>query len=156
MRMTTKGVVAALAAAALAGGTAGAATAAQAVPVHGVQHGEVTTGTLLGAFTDFTVTSFSQIGPSRVVISATETFTGCIDRNRSGGCDAGEPAGALHFDSRTTGRIEPAAPSGLSHLRGTEGAVSGTGDFTGARAVLAYARDDLTGDIPFVGVVVLR
>ena len=157
MRFMTKGAAAALAAATMVAGAAAATgAAAEAYPVRGVQTGDATTGDLVGTFAGLTITSVTPHGGGNFALTATETYIGCIDVDGSGACDAGSPAGTMDFVARITGRVDPASPSGFARIGGAERAVSGTGDFEGARGKLVFREDVVTGEIPFHGVIKLR
>ena len=149
-------VASAVVAASLVGAGTATAAAAEAVPVHGVQVGQQTTGNLLGTFSDTTVTSFHPHPSGAYTLTFTERFTGCIDEDGSAACDAGEPAGTLEFAGSLSGAPDPSTPTGAGRARGVERVTSGTGAFAGARGVLTFHVDVQTGAIPFHGVVVVR
>ena len=149
-------VTAAVVAASLVGAGTATASAAEAVPVHGVQVAQQTTGNLLGTFSDTTVTSFHPHPSGAYTLTFTERFAGCIDEDGSATCDAGEPAGTLEFAGSLGGAPDPSTPTGAGRARGIERVTSGTGAFAGARGVLTFRVDVQTGAIPFRGVIVIR
>jgi hypothetical protein len=68
--------------------------------------------------------------------TGTEVFNGCLDANRSGACDSGEPAGTLKFNATFWGELNPATKQEIRG--GCYHAVSaGTGGFAKAKGVIA-------------------
>jgi hypothetical protein len=120
-----------------------AATSAGAAPVSGEQfpvsgkltsvneHTSKLSGGLLGSWK---VTSFKQLATKPVFrAKGTESFKGCIDRNRDGSC-AEDPTGTMKFSFRYWSKFDnkDAVQLGTcAHL-----VTGGSGDFAGASGFL--------------------
>ena len=127
--------------AALAGPSLGAGSANAPVRVIGTQT-EVDMakgkfqmhGSLVGPWQ---ITSFkpSYVSETQFAASGTELFTGCLDSNRNGTCDAGEPNGTLRFAATFWGELNPTTKQetrgGCYHA-----VTGGTGGFAKAKGVI--------------------
>ena len=84
------------------------------------------------------ITSFKPLyfSATQFAASGTELFTGCLDSNRSGACDAGEPNGTLRFTATFWGETNPTTKK---EIRGGcyHQVAGGTGGFAGAKGVIA-------------------
>jgi hypothetical protein len=133
---------AALSLAVLAGPSLGAGSANAPIRVSGTQT-EVNEakgkflmhGSLVGPWqiTSFTPVYFS---PTQFAASGTELFSGCLDSNRNGTCEAGEARGTLRFSAKFWGELSPTTKEevrgGCFHL-----ITGGTGDFAKAKGVIS-------------------
>lgn len=92
-------------------------------------------GSLVGPWqmTGFKPLYFS---PTQFAGKGTELFNGCLDSNRNGTCDAGEPTGTLRFAATFWGETNPATKK---EIRGGcyHQVTGGTGGFAGAKGVIA-------------------
>ncbi|HEY7694059.1 MAG TPA: hypothetical protein VH816_17105 [Gaiellaceae bacterium] len=133
---------AALSLAVLAGPSLGAGQANAPIRVTGTQtevdpaKGQyLMHGSLVGPWQ---ITSFKPVYASSTQFAATgtEVFSGCLDSNRNGTCDTGEPNGTLRFAAKFWGELDPATKE--ETRGGCFHAVSGgTGDFAKAKGVLS-------------------
>jgi hypothetical protein len=91
-------------------------------------------GSLVGPWQ---ITSFKPVYYSATQFAAngTELFSGCLDSNRSGTCDAGEPNGTLRFAAKFWGELDP---STKKETRGGcfHAVTGGSGGFAKAKGVL--------------------
>jgi hypothetical protein len=93
------------------------------------------TGDLRGAWT---TTSFEPVGfEPYFEAKGTEVFEGCIDRRRDRSCK-GDPSGTLTLEFGFLGLYESPDPASLVWGTCWHPVVSGTGDFAGAKGVLAF------------------
>jgi len=92
-------------------------------------------GSLVGPWQ---ITSFKPLyySPTQYAASGTELFSGCLDSNRNGTCDTGEPNGTLRFAAKFWGELNPATKK---EIRGGcfHAVTGGTGDFAKSKGVLA-------------------
>lgn len=153
---------AALSLAVLAGPSLGAGSANAPIRVTGTQT-EVDQakgkflmhGSLVGPWQ---ITSFKPIyySPTQYAASGTELFSGCLDSNRNGACDAGEPDGTLRFSAKFWGEMNPTTKKetrgGCFHA-----VTGGTGDFAKAEGVLTMidtpAKTTYRGELQLAEVV---
>ena len=98
-------------------------------------------GSLVG---DWTITAFNTTATTPLLeANGTEVFKGCLDVRRNG-CDRRDPKGTLNFTF--TYQAQFASPDSASLIWGScrHPIVSGTGDFAGAKGVIAMV-DTPTG-----------
>jgi hypothetical protein len=82
-----------------------------------------------------------------IVGTGTETFDGCLDADRSGSCEAGEPTGTIDFAFVFRGTYDATTGAQLSGAC-IHPVVGGTSDFSRTRGVLAF-RDDVNTGISY-------
>jgi len=92
-------------------------------------------GSLVGPWQ---ITSFKPTYYSTTQFGATgtELFSGCVDSNRNGTCETGEPSGTLRFSAKFWGELNP---NTKKETRGGcfHEVTGGTGDFAKAKGVLS-------------------
>jgi hypothetical protein len=143
---------AALSLAVLAGPSLGAGSANAPIRVTGTQtevdpaQGKfLMHGSLVGPWQ---ITSFKPVYASSTQFAAngTEVFSGCLDSNRNGTCDPGEPTGTLRFSAKFWGELDPITKEetrgGCFHA-----VAGGTGDFAQAKGVLSMIDTPVGKDV---------
>jgi hypothetical protein len=140
---------AAVASLALAAATAGATTTPTSVAVAGTQTvvdeaagTAAMHGSLVGTWQ---TTKFVPRYQSASEFAATgkELFTGCLDTNQNGACDAREPAGSLKFTFMYWASFDPSSGA-LLHGSCVHPVTGGSGSFRGAHGIL-HMEDTPTG-----------
>jgi len=133
---------AALSLAVLAGPSLGAGSANTPIRVTGTQT-EVDMakgkflmhGSLVGPWQ---ITSFKPVyySPTQYAANGTELFSGCLDSNRNGTCETGEPKGTLRFSAKFWGELNPTTKK---EIRGGcfHAVTGGTGDFAKTKGVIS-------------------
>ena len=76
--------------------------------------------------------------------SGTERFDGCLDANRNGACDGGDPSGSLYLTFTYSGKFDPETFA-LLHGRCHHPITRGTQGFEGATGVIQMRDDPETG-----------
>jgi hypothetical protein len=90
-------------------------------------------GSLIGGWQ---TTSYTEIATSPIYrAKGTEEFTGCLDVKGDGKCKKGDPSGTLNFRFRYWALFD--ADGGLVWGTCTHPVTGGTGDFAGAKGVIA-------------------
>jgi hypothetical protein len=132
-----------------AAGTSGFVSGSQ-TPVPGNDGTFTMQGSLVG---DWYTTSFVTRSESirnniyTLVGSGTETFVGCLDSDRNGSCDTGEPNGTIDFAFVFRGTYDATTGAQLSGAC-IHPVVGGTGEFSKTRGVIAF-RDDVSTGISY-------
>ena len=135
-------VAATLSLAVLAGPSLGAGSANAPIRVTGTQT-EVDMakgkfqmhGSLVGPWQ---ITSFkpTYVSETQFAANGTEVFSGCLDSNRNGTCETGEPKGTLNFSAKFWGEMNPKTKQetrgGCFHA-----VTGGSGDFAKAKGVIS-------------------
>ena len=102
-------------------------------------------GSLVGPWQ---ITSFKPVyySPTQFAANGTEVFSGCVDSNRNGTCDAGEPNGTLRFSAKFWGELNPTTKK---EIRGGcfHAVTGGTGDFAKAKGVLSMVDTPAGNDL---------
>jgi hypothetical protein len=115
-------------------------------------------GDLVGKWNTTAFTT-NYAGPDgQFVGSGKELFTGCRDADRSGGCDAGEPAGTIRFSFVYWATYDPKTKA-LVKGQCVHPVLGGTGAFTGVKGVIHMkdspapggARTTYTGTLLYSG-----
>jgi hypothetical protein len=81
--------------------------------------------------------------PSTFVGSGKEKFVGCVDTDRSGACDSGEPTGTMSFTFVYWATFDPAT-KGLVRGACVHPVIGATGDFASAKGVI-FMKDSPAG-----------
>jgi hypothetical protein len=100
-------------------------------------------GSLVGTWN---VTAYTEHykTPSTYAASGKEKFVGCIDTDRSGACDPGEPAGTMSFTFVYWATFNPAT-KGLVRGACVHPVIGATGDLAAAKGVI-FMKDTPVGD----------
>jgi hypothetical protein len=93
------------------------------------------TGSLVGSWNITAFTTHYAGVDGRFVGSGKELFRGCLDSNRSGACDAGEPAGSLRFNFVYWATYKPGTEV-LVRGECVHPVVGGSGAFAKAKGVI--------------------
>ena len=114
------------------------------------------TGSLVG---NWTVTAFNPTATSPLVeANGSEVFSGCVDLGRNG-CDRRDPKGTLNFTFTYQALFASPDPNSVVWGSCRHPIVSGTGDFAGAKGVIAMVdtptpegpRTDYIGNVTVPG-----
>jgi hypothetical protein len=92
-------------------------------------------GDLLGRWNTTAFTTNYAGADGQFVGSGKELFTGCRDTDRSGACDAGEPAGTIRFSFVYWATYDPKTKA-LVKGQCVHPVLGGTGAFAGAKGVI--------------------
>jgi hypothetical protein len=123
-------------------------------PVDPVAGRYLMTGDLNGWWYTTSISAIRFHPSGTAQLAGTELFDGCIDSDRDGVCEAGEPSGTLDFVFSFSGKFDDVTFAEI-HGRCHHEITGGTGDFRTASGVLDFKDDPVTGCASYKGHIAL-
>jgi hypothetical protein len=108
------------------------------------------TGDLVGWWYTTSVTVFRFHESGTVQVKGTELYAGCVDSDRDGTCEPGEPAGTLDLAFNFSGKFDNVTFAEI-HGRCHHVVTGGSDDFAHATGVLEFKDDPVTGCADYKG-----